>query len=112
MVGAFCLDLASIPIRSRLFPADCIQTSMTGTFFKRGGLLAHMSLIPCIIRRFRSRIRAYFALMEIDIAAIGKRTRMHSMPLLSGFWFIPPLLPLLTRLESCAKLRRKVILYR
>lgn len=70
-----------------------------------------MSLIPYIIRRFRSSIRAYFALMEIDIAAIGKRTRMHPMTLLSGFWFISPLAPLLTRLESCAKLRRKVILY-
>lgn len=85
---------------------------MTGTFFKRDSLLAHMSLIPCIICRFRSSIRAYFALMEIDIAAIGKRTRMHPMTLLSGFWFISPLLPLFTRLESCAKLRRKVILYR
>ena len=85
---------------------------MTDTFFKRGGLLSHMSLIPYIIRRFRSSIRAYFALMEIDIAAIGKRTRMHPMTLLSGFWFISPLAPLLTRLESCAKLRRKVILYR
>ena len=36
---------------------------------------------------------------------------MHPMTLLSGFWFISPLAPLLTRLESCAKLRRKVILY-
>lgn len=84
---------------------------MAGTFFKRDSLFAHMSLIPYIIRRFRSSIRAYFALMEIDIAAIGKRTRMHPMTLLSGFWFISPLAPLLTRLESCAKLRRKVILY-
>ena len=87
-----------------------LSVSATLLFAGLGTLLFHF-LSRGKVPAFLGSSFAFFALMEIDIAAIGKRTRMHPMTLLSGFWFISPLAPLLTRLESCAKLRRKVILY-